>query len=485
MTQSSSSRDARRSGARGALSSLAWWLTVAALVLPPLLVMPGLKEPFRLPKLVASETLVLAALFALVGALGLARMVAPRAVVSESDRSRWRLLTAGGAGGVLLAVLPLVLLATATRLSTTHPEAVSEALWSLWIGAAALVAWALGLERFRGLFQWMLVPALLLAGLALYQYLGLVTSGTDAPSRAFRVQMTSRAGSVGDLAAFLVLPCLVAQMSLAGGWLARRRKGTGSQKSSGSQKGTWREKALLVLALVTLVLSLIVLLLSQTLAAIVALAASSLLFWWLLIADRRVRFALAGLALVASIVVAVASPLADRLERAAGQAGEGELNALLSGRLDGWWTGLWMLRENPLTGVGHGAYGASFGATKLAMHEAGTKFYRRHLFPTFGNAHNEFIEVGAELGLPGLLALAWALLWLGSRLRRRFAQADAGSSRHLEAVFALAAMVALTTLSTVYFPFRIALTAFPAVVVLAWIASEDFLERAPAVGVQT
>lgn len=151
---------------------------------------------------------------------------------------------------------------------------------------------------------------------------------------------------------------------------------------------------------------------------------------------------------------------------------EGSMNELLSGRLDGWMAAWWMFREHPLAGVGHGAFGAEFGETKLAMAEAGWKGFPRHLYPYFGNAHNDYLEVLAELGLPGVLALAWGLWLLGRRLlgRRRLREApdpDFG--------LALAGVAGFAVLAIAYFPFHVALTAYPAIALLAWVFSSEFL----------
>jgi O-antigen ligase len=87
-----------------------------------------------------------------------------------------------------------------------------------------------------------------------------------------------------------------------------------------------------------------------------------------------------------------------------------------SGRLAVWKRGLEIIAENPLTGVGLKAFAVAEGS----LHQGGK----------WSVAHNSFIEIGADLGLPGLVLFISMLLsafrcakpvseedWLGRGLR--------------------------------------------------------------------
>jgi hypothetical protein len=204
------------------------------------------------------------------------------------------------------------------------------------------------------------------------------------------------------------------------------------------------------------------LLLTQTFAALAAVLAGSLLLWGFLLPRRRAAALLAAGVVTAALLAAVVPPLRQRFaEKAAGVA-RGDWNKVLTGRLDGWRTALWMLREHPLAGVGHGAYQPEFVPAKLALLDRGVRFFPDQNLVGFANAHDEYLEVGAEWGLPGLLALGWGLWVLLGALRRNGGEPE-------DRALAWAGTAALAALSLVDFPFRIALVAFPALLFLSWV----------------
>jgi len=412
------------------------WLLV---LVPPLLFAVLAKESFRLPKLMASEWLALASLAAL--AWGLRRVEEVRLA------DVWRL-------PAVRMVLPVLAIATAGLAWTAHPAHAREALADLWIGAAALVGWSAALpgSRLERLLEGLLWPATALALVGIGQFHGFQPLGFLGLAPGSRLAITSLAGNPGDLGAYLVLPILVAQASL------RRRRLAGQ---GWGRPAVWGTAAALALCLYAL-------LLTQTLAAVAAVAAGSLLFWSALLPRRRTLAALAGGALALILLIAAVPPLRQRVVEKARQAVSGDLNAVLTGRLDGWRTAVWMLREHPLTGVGHGAYRPEFVPAKLALLDRGVPFFRDQLLG-FGNAHNEFLEVAAEWGIPGALALAWALWVLLGSLRALPPPGESGESSSKKRALAWAGTAALAVLSLVDFPFRLALVAFPALLFLSWV----------------
>ncbi len=451
-------RSARRAAAPP-LSRRAAELALALLVcLPPILLMPSARESFRLPKLMVSEWLALASLAALAFQLRAVTAVGPPTPRRQP---------------ALFAVAPLVLVALAGLAVSRHPLHLRQGLADLAIGAACLAGWSLGLPaaRLRRLLLLMLWPAAALAAFAILQLHGfrpLQFLGLAADSR---LAVTSFAGNPGDLAAYLVLPCLLAQWGLAG---------------AGGEGGGRRWPLV-----VSLVLSIYALAATQTLTAAAAVGLGTVVFWGLRL-SRRLRkpgraaaVAGGGVLIVAILLVVALPPLRARLAAKTIEARAGDLNALLSGRLDGWRAAAFLLAEHPLAGVGQGAFRAEFAPAKLALLDRGVAFYPDQPNANFANAHNELLEVGADLGWPGLAALGWGigLLWIALRRLRAAARAAGGGGGQGEradetaaaaeaagdAALAVAGTAALAVLAVAQFPFRVALVAFPALLFLAWV----------------
>jgi O-antigen ligase len=203
---------------------------------------------------------------------------------------------------------------------------------------------------------------------------------------------------------------------------------------------------------------------TQTLTSLVAAVAGSLVLWAALLPRRRLLVFAAAAAVALVLVGVLVRPLRERVVglRQAVTSGEA-INEALSGRLDGWRVALRLLRDHPLAGVGFGAYRAEFAPAKLALVKEGVPFFAGHLNPSFANAHDEYLEIGAELGWPGVLALGWGIaLVLRAAWRTR-------SRPAAERALAWGGVVALALLALAYFPFRLGPVAFTAVAWLAWL----------------
>jgi O-antigen ligase len=413
------------------------WLLV---LVAPFVLASVAKESFREPKRLAGEWLALASLTCF--SWGLRRVAAVR--LAEV----WRL-------PAVRLIVPCLVVATAGLAASRHPLQVREALIDLWIGAAALVGWSVALPapRLERLLRGLLWPASLMALVGLLQSWRFQPLALAALTPGSRLAITSLAGNPADLAAYLVLPCLVAQSSLG------RRLRSGEEWAS---PGVWATALVLALSLYAMFLT-------QTLAAVAAVTLGSLLLWAPRVPRRRAAALLAAALAAVALGVAAVPPLRQRVLEKAQALSQGDWNQVLTGRLDGWHTALWMLREHPLTGVGQGAYRAEFAPAKLALLDRGVQFFAGLRETGFANAHNEFLEVGAEWGIPGLLALAWALWVLVAALIRDGRAGRAAEDRAL----AWAGTAALGILSLVDFPFRIALVAFPALLFLSWVLSRE------------
>lgn len=124
-------------------------------------------------------------------------------------------------------------------------------------------------------------------------------------------------------------------------------------------------------------------------------------------------------------------------------------------RLSGWATATEMLAQRPLFGQGPG----SFERESQRFRLAGELRWRERLLPpptanTFTEAHNEFLQVGAEAGLPALLL---ALIVAGGLLDRLLHRAIARPEA--EERLLLGVLVAGAVASLAWFPLQIPLTA--------------------------
>lgn len=412
------------------------------LLLAPMAFSGSGNESFRLPKLFLSEVLAL---------LSLVFLVVRLADVERLDLRAFLRLPA------VAASLPMLLVATSTLWTSDYPQHVRSSLPSLWIALACLVAWSslLSVREHYELLRGLMVPAATLALLAVLQFHRIYSPFEfERDVAARRTGLTSLAGSAFDLAAYLVLPCLVVQVV----WLA--------EKEPRWRWGWGAAGALVLYALIA----------TQTLTALVAFAAGTVVLWFLRLPRRRFLAVAAGLALVALAASLTVAPLRHRLERKWNSLQAGDYNQVLTGRLDGWNAALWMAREHPLVGVGHGAYRAEFGRAKEALKQAGVQFYRSQHQVYFTNAHSDPLEAIAEWGALGAAALAWGL-WVLLRAVRRVTVAGSAS----DAALMWAGLTVLAILALTNFPLRIALVGYPALLFVSWIfASERALAREAA-----
>jgi O-Antigen ligase len=482
---------------------MAAWVIVTLLIVTPFVVLPNIKEGFRLPQGLASGWLGLASLFA---ASFVLRNVAS---VSLRPVEWWR-------QPALRALAPLAAVVAAGALTTSHPAHFRAAFIDFAIGAACVVGWslALGAPVLRRLLVWTIAPAVVVAALGVDQAFGwfgtLDWLHVQAPTA--RLRITSTIGNPGDLAGMLVLPSLMAVEEIA------------------SASTRWR--VLLAGALIVMTSALIV---TATLAAVAAIVVG-LAVWTLPrlwperataaadtargarasasgsrvsaaeVADatrasaaidasvfrrRRMAVLLAGvLVLVLAVAgLAASTPLRARVSEKVMQLASGDLNAVLTGRLDGWRAAAAMLRAKPVTGVGQGGFRAEYADARLALEARGVTFLNEQQSVVMATPHNEALSVAAEQGAPGLIALAWAI-WCAiasaSAARRpderdrnhddgRDRDHDRGHEggrdrdRNHDRTLALSGLAALGVLSLVSFPLHVPAIAWPWLLFLAWI----------------
>lgn len=343
---------------------------------------------------------------------------------------------------LLLALGPLVAGSFLALPFSVDPGRSVPAFLSLAIGALALLAWPAAWSRHRlgTLLLWTLPGALVTSTIALLQLLHVFPWFQIAERAGVgnRYDVIGLAGNPGDLGQSLVLPLLVAQAA----YLRDRSR-------------VWLGAMALLLA---------GMIASGTLAAVLAWLVGGLLLGGL-----GPGFSASGKRWWVLILVAALLGIPTARERLAGKLQElvrGDWDAFLSGRPDAWKVALELVRERPWLGVGPGNFGREFVETKARLLERGVSFYPDQFFAVYENAHSDPLELVAELGLPGLLALVGIALGARSLFRERWAAwtpIDRGLAAGGGAAFLL--------LAGTGFPFRIAVVAFPALVFFSWLAS--------------
>jgi len=181
-----------------------------------------------------------------------------------------------------------------------------------------------------------------------------------------------------------------------------------------------------------------------------ALAGGCVAAWAVAVMLRRYRWAWlpTGLLVVLAIIMLIpaASPVPGVREMWARQSG--------AVRAYDWWVGYEMWRDSPAFGVGLSAYKVDFVPYKAVFLD--TPRGETYDFPIrpAAQAHNEYVQVAAEMGTLGFLVVVGALggiVWLG--LRRITLQDD--RERRLELILLGGGVLVTLVHATVTFPWRL------------------------------
>jgi len=160
--------------------------------------------------------------------------------------------------------------------------------------------------------------------------------------------------------------------------------------------------------------------------AALALGAALTVEVGLLAPRRRLGRALAPAVLVAGTLTALlVDSVRERLESALTVEGGGDRGEIFA-------TGVLAVRQHPLTGVGLGQFRPSKFATQTTP---------GHVLENPGKAHNQFLSMAAEVGIPGMVLFVVMLVSLAMRARRT-----------TEGVLTLAALTLFVGLSLAHDP---------------------------------
>jgi O-antigen ligase len=417
------------------------WLAGTALIAIPLFMSWHGYESFRIPKELLFRALALLAL-----ALFTTVAVAPR--VREAVQ---RLGSEAWLGAAVIGWTAVSTLAAAHRANAL------ESLGTVLLAAALFVAFLVVASRSElSIVYWTFLPAVANVALFLLQRLA-HWSPFGVPTDVPLLASTSFLGNANDLGMTLLLPVLAAySLVLADPKHGRRR-----------------------FAIAFAVFGTIGLVASESVASIGGFGVGV----WLLFVLRG-RSWKKALILTAAIVAggAVAIAAVPRIRQKVMLVPwflqHHRYNELLSGRLVPSLVAIEMLREHPVIGAGPGSFRAEYFDKKLLVDEEYHALMPQKMshwgverMTSFGEAHNEHLQIAGELGLPGY-ALFVALLVV---LARRSLRPEQGGPRAAFARdFALPAVAAFAVSIFAQFPLRLAApltnALFFAAVITAWSA---------------
>jgi len=248
-----------------------------------------------------------------------------------------------------------------------------------------------------------------------------------------------------------------------------------------------RKKAAVALGLA---LTLVGLFYTQTLTAIAGWAAG-LGIWAVLLygLDKSARKYLVGLLIAilaaTSLVILVNRGFRERMSGLKTHWQAGQWDILLSRRYTMWTATVHMIQDRPITGHGLGSYSALFFDYRRADVQRGVN--PEPLTELAAEAHNEYLQIGAEMGLIGLCLLAATMAtYVGIQWRtlKTAAGPPAGpgtapTQPNILVIGSLAVLATVLINALANFPFHLAGIASIIVVILALsVAADEGVRRA-------
>jgi len=278
-------------------------------------------------------------------------------------------------------VVPILLFLILVVISTCFSPYVNQSeQWLLvCVGYAGLLyllaAFMRQWEHWAVLYRTLVVIALFESGLALYQY---AIEGTPRPNGTF----FNPNFLAGYLAAIFV--AVLASTCYAKTWHRRFWS-------------TWESVIHHSLPILLLLILLSAILLTGSRGATVALVAGTAV----VIGVRFGRHGLLGLVLLSAAVVLIPNPIRDRA------LAEHQQNPVTYARWQMWEGAVQEMTEHPL-GAGLGLYQYVYPRHAVSIDSELFRYGK-----TAHNAHNEYLQIGVELGVAGIGVFVWGILLLG------------------------------------------------------------------------
>lgn len=398
---------------------LSWVLVAAILLVTPLVIAPGGYDVFRTPKDVVFLSLSL-----LLIAVG-----AGAALLSAENARRMRLR-----GPIVFVALAAPLWTAIATMTSLRPGiSLPRPLTVVCCSAFALATMLTVKRRHFSALALVLIPAAINTVIATLQSTGVWQPWAVEREIPLRLRTNALIGNPNDLGSYFLLPALAA-FAAAIAWPRRK----------------WLY-AVAVLLMVGLASAQSVTPIGAMLAGLFAMAIIS--------TTKRLRYS--GIAVVVLfIAIAVIHPGSrQRFITLYSNAAAGRLPEMTSFRVVPAATAFRMFLDRPLLGVGPGSFSALYMAYKQRTDEAFPQWIRPGN-ESFGQAHNDHLQILAETGVPGYAIYIAALVLLGAISLRRAPPAD--ERARFARTFALPAAVSFAMLTLAQFPLQLTAPTVPA-----------------------
>lgn len=427
---------------RDKLDRVLWWTVCALVMLVPLWVAPGSREPFRTPAMLVLR--------------GGGIVLVTVAVLFVLEGGRWNLLSRFRAESAVAAaaiLLPAIGVARADDWRFAVPALLTSTA-GVMIAVAVLHTSAPEMDR---AVQILLPASLLNALVALLQsnprWNDAITGalvGSFQRDDLARVSPIGLLGNRNDLGSYLIAPALAAAaMSLA---------------SSG------RKRLFFGVSFAILASGLFA---SNTVTAI---ATFVIAFGAMLLLYSPLK-GFAGLAVVLAIAAAAiryAPPLRTRAHALNIYMREGRWDELLSRRGIAFLAAAEMIRDHPIAGVGAGSFGRHYFEYKPRAEQNHRSLLREAPSSDFfEQAHSDHLQILAETGIPGYAVFLAALLLIARpSFRKRHPDAPSQPLREASRLLAFPLALSFAVLAMAQYPLRLAASivaySFVAAVAVRW-----------------
>lgn len=293
-----------------------------------------------------------------------------------------------------------------------------------------------------------LIPAAANAIIAVLQSTQIWYPWAVDPRVPMRVRTTGFIGNPNDLGSYLVLPALAA---FAAGL-------------------TWRRHRWLLIVAMVLVAGIAS---AQSVTPFIALFAGVFVMA-VTSRTRGVRLVVIGAAIAILAAASLHPGSRARFQSLRESASSGQLPEMTSFRIMPAMTAFEMFKDRPLVGVGPGSFSAMYMPYKLARMDDKYPQWVRLGNESFGQVHNDHMQLLAETGLPGYLMFLAALALLAMVSFRRAENDD--PRVQFARSFALPAAVTFAVLALAQFPLQLTAPMVPtlylAALCFAWTQDE-------------